>query len=131
MRFSFKGTSVILYIISFFLPVFVNANIPGFIAFIFGFIYMFSEPVCLVWLANATYLVFIFQRKASSRRKLWLTGMSVFLAVLFPILFWNETFTDGLKGGSYGVGYWFWLTAFILALMEVIKEKQAALVTSR
>jgi len=125
MRFSLKGFSVILYLVSFCLPVFVNENIPGFFAFVFGFIYMFAEPTCFVWLANLTYFIIIFRGTLNRRKKIWFASISVSLAALFPLLFWSYTFTDGLRGGSYGIGYWFWFAAFVFALIDAIKEKDS------
>ena len=109
-----KSSSIVLYLISFVLPVFSGSNEAGVSAFIFG---IFIAPVA--WLSNILYLAnFIFKKKLFKI-------VCLCLAIVFALTTYSikeintEIEFNTHTKVSPGIGVYVWISSFIVAAVSI------------
>jgi len=124
MNSSYNKISLLVYFISFFLPVFSNTDGIGLQAFLFVPLYI-NEPVLLLcWLANIVFIIALIA-PAGSWKKFFFAFASV--AFGFGLLAYGHVPGSDIMGRNpepafYGTGYILWLSAFAITLIGSIVD---------
>lgn len=125
-----KQWSVFLYAISFGLPVFIGSWFYiGLICFLLGWIGLFSFEwtMGLPWLANLLYITNLILGKKKLKARIRLSIISIVFG-LFAVGITELPRDEG--GGNYdvfvGVGFLFWISSFVLMLLDQMKERKNA-----
>lgn len=124
-KFSQEKISIILYGISLFIPSFYGSWTLGINALILGWIGISDIFIFLPWLANLLFFVNLIFNKINIIVRIILSIVTILFAL----------FVIGLKeipetaGGSIsqiipGIGFYFWISSFIVLLFSQIKEKK-------
>lgn len=129
----YNKISLLIYFISFFFPVFTNADYKGVHAFFFVPFY-FEEPVLLLcWLANISFALALLS-PVGSWKKIFFGFTSVVFALILVFYkyipgsgvgFWKQKEPDP---AFYGIGYILWVSAFAITFVGSIinlKKKTA------
>ena len=125
MKWTAKKISIVVYIVSFVLPV-LNITIIGepktmfgFHAFIMGATFIENLDIFFFcWLANIVYWLSLIA-KGSFAYRLITSSFSVLLSLLLPVGFALE----GEEGYVFYPGYFLWVVAFIINLIHILKTK--------
>lgn len=124
MKPSLKIISILIYCLSFCLPVFRNETVPGLVIFAVGFINLFTDLSFSVWLANIFYLLSLLSSYRHKSIGLVFSAAAVLLAMLFPFVFWGEVIEDDRYVNDLGPGYWMWLAAFAISLVDSVNGRK-------
>ena len=118
MNWSLRKISFLIYCLSFLLPIYFNVDIRGYEGFIWGFFSMMeSWLLVIIWFSNILYFFSFFARVFNSLLRFLFSLVSVISALVF---FFYE---PSPKDVSYpGVGYAFWLSSFVINLIDAARE---------
>ena len=118
----FKIVSFIVYLISFFMPVFVGDDSMGYLAFLAG---LTSYP--LPWSANVFYIISL-----SLKKRLWVERLVCsFLAIALACTTFSIHEIDGIGSESepvkvsVGIGFYFWFGSFFILLVGIFLGKRS------
>lgn len=77
-----------------------------------------------MWLANVFYFLSLLSPYKGKKLQVVFSTLAVLLAVVFPFVFWGESLEDNIYVNDLGPGYWTWLAAFIVGLVDAMKWRK-------
>lgn len=125
MKMFLKWIPVALYVVSFFLPAYVeedpvNADqvFPGYQAFALCFIALISTPIYfLAWLANVCFVVSLFVKTSRVRKLLGAAAIALSLIPLADL--YARDLHEGLRAG-----YFIWCSVFVIQMVVILFSRQ-------
>lgn len=118
---------LLLYGAACFLPVIEGGNILGIHALTMGWMGMFWEfPVMFLWLANFTFFTSMILSDDKRIQKIIFSSITLLFGLTFFWIDRTSIFESDTDPVLPGIGYYFWMSAFLYLFFSLIQKRQFA-----